>query len=348
MKTSLQFKAGAILIVALFSIIITFSGYQYFFTPNFLISDDVKDEYYLYIPQEADFKQVVDSLQKNEVLHDVLSFSFVAKIMKYQDHVKAGRYLIKRKSNNLEVVKKLKHGIQDPLNVTFNNVRTKSDLAEKISTRLEADPKEMLALLNDKEYVKKFGFDTNTIMSMFIPNTYEFFWTTSAKEIFERMQNEYEKFWNEERLSKAKALNLSPNQVMIVASIVEAETNMSDEKPTIAGVYLNRLEKNWLLQADPTVKFALNDFAIRRITYDHIKTDSPYNTYKYAGLPPGPINLPSITSIEAVLNREDHDFMFFVADPSSPGYHKFSESFRQHVASARKYRKDLDKRRIYQ
>jgi len=347
MKKSLQFKAGAILIVALFSIIITFSGYQYLFTPNFLIGDDVQDEYYLYIPREANFKTVTDSLQQNHVLHDILSFSFLAKILKYQDNVKPGRYKIRAKANNLEIVKKLKNGIQDPLNVTFNNIRTKQDLADKLSARLEPNAEQILALLSNQTYANSIGLDTNTIMSIFIPNTYEFFWTTTAEELFDRMHDEYKKFWNNERKEQARQLNLTPEQIIIVASIVEAETNMNQEKPRIAGVYLNRYYQNWLLQADPTVKFALKDFAIRRITFEHIKFDSPYNTYKYAGLPPGPINLPSITSIESVLKPEKHNYMFFVADPSRPGYHKFSENFQQHVNSAKKYRNELNKRKIY-
>lgn len=347
MKTSLQFKAGAILIGALVFIITTFSGYQYFFTSNFMIKEEAGKEYFLYIPEGATFRTVVDSLQKNNVLHDILSFSFVAKIMNYQEHIKPGRYLIKAHTNNLEVIKRLKRGMQTPLNLTFNNIRTKSDLAERLGSRLQPGPDQILALLHNEEYARSYGLDTNTIMTIFIPNTYELFWTITAEELFARMYKEYEKFWNDERREKAKTLGLTPEQVMIVASIVEAETNMNDEKPTIAGVYLNRLSKGWLLQADPTVKFALNDFAIRRITFEHIKADSPYNTYKYQGLPPGPINLPSITSIEAVLNYERHNYMFFVADLANPGYHKFSEDFRQHVNSARKYRNDLNKRNIF-
>jgi UPF0755 protein len=348
MKNNLQLKAGAILIIALLSITISFSGYQYLFTPNFLIGDDVQEEYYLYIPREATFRTVTDSLQKNNVLHEILSFSFMAKILKYQDNIKPGRYKIRAKASNLEVIKKLKNGIQDPLNVTFNNIRTKQDLAERLSARLESSAEQILAKLNNQDYAKSIGLDTNTIVSIFIPNTYEFFWTTSTDDLFERMHNEFKKFWNDERKEQARQLNLSLEQVIIIASIVEAETNMNIEKPTIAGVYLNRYYQNWLLQADPTVKFALKDFAIRRVTFEHIKFDSPYNTYKYVGLPPGPINLPSISSIESVLNPEKHKYMFFVADHTKPGYHKFSETFQQHVNSARKYRNDLNKRKIYQ
>lgn len=347
MKSSLQFKAGVILTIAILFITFSFYGYQVFFTPNFLVKKEHSANAYLYISKGSTFNSVVDSLIGNDIINDHLSFSFVAKVLKYQEAVKPGRYKIHRDANNIEIVKKLKSGNQAPLNLTFNNVRTKRDLAEILGNKLEPEPEELMGLLNDHEFAKNYGLDTNTIMALFIPNTYEFFWTASGEEIFERMHKEYQKFWNEERLEKAKKLGLTPEEVMTLASIVEAETNMNPEKPTIAGVYLNRLQKGWMLQADPTVKFALQDFAIRRITFDHIKCASPYNTYKYPGLPPGPINLPSIPSIEAVLNHEKHNYMFFVADHSSPGYHRFSENFQQHVAKARKYRNNLDKRKIY-
>jgi UPF0755 protein len=312
-----------------------------------MVKDGSAKEAYLYIPTGADFKTVVDSLEKNKIVHDNLSFSFVSKLLKYQENVKAGRYKIKAGSNNLDVIRKLKSGNQDPLNVTFNSVRTKEDLAVKLSAKLQPRSVELLKLLNDQIFAQKFNLDTNTIISLFIPNTYQFYWTVSAEEIFEKMHRENKKFWNEERLAKAKALGLSKEQVMIVASIVEAETNMNDEKPTIAGVYLNRFQQGWPLQADPTVKFALRDFAIKRILHVHQECDSPYNTYKYSGLPPGPINIPSISSIDAVLNCEKHDYMFFVADFTRPGYHKFTSDYRQHVNSANKYRRTLDKRQIF-
>jgi UPF0755 protein len=346
-KRSLQFKAGVILTVSILTITFTFYAYQLFFTPNFMVKDGSAKEAYLYIPTGADFKTVVDSLEKNKIVHDNLSFSFVSKLLKYQENVKAGRYKIKAGSNNLDVIRKLKSGNQDPLNVTFNSVRTKEDLAVKLSAKLQPRSVELLKLLNDQIFAQKFNLDTNTIISLFIPNTYQFYWTVSAEEIFEKMHRENKKFWNEERLAKAKALGLSKEQVMIVASIVEAETNMNDEKPTIAGVYLNRFQQGWPLQADPTVKFALRDFAIKRILHVHQECDSPYNTYKYSGLPPGPINIPSISSIDAVLNCEKHDYMFFVADFTRPGYHKFTSDYRQHVNSANKYRRTLDKRQIF-
>lgn len=343
-----NFKAGFILTSAILIITFTFYAYQIFFTPNLLIdADPEKEEAYLLIPHGANFKTVVDSLQKNHILNDILSFSLVAKLMKYQENVKPGRYKISGRTNNLTILKKLNRGDQDPLNVTINNVRTKKDLAERISGRLELSENEILKKLNDEKLAASFGLDTNSILVLFIPNTYEFFWTTSANELMERMHQEYKKFWNQDRRAKADSLGLKPKQVMILASIVEAETNQNGEKPTIAGVYVNRLKEGWPLQADPTVKFALQDFTIKRITTDHTKINSPYNTYKNSGLPPGPINLPSITSIEAILNHENHNYMFFVADLNNPGYHKFSKDYRSHVNSANKYRKSLDKRNIF-
>jgi UPF0755 protein len=347
MKNSPQLKAGVILTISILFITFSFTGYQYFFTPNLLVEDDSPKEAVLYIPRNAHFKQVVDSLMKSKILHDNLSFSFVSKVMKYQDNVKPGRYIIKENSTNLEVVKKLKRGDEDPLNVTFNNIRTKQELAEKLSQKLEPKAEDLLKLMNDTAFVSSFGFDTSSIVALFIPNTYEFFWTVSPKEVFERMNQESEKFWSGERDSLAKSLGLSRKEVMILASIVEAETNQDSEKPRIAGVYLNRYNQGWPLQADPTVKFALHDFSIRRVIKAHTEFDSPYNTYKYLGLPPGPINLPSIPSIDAVLNSENHDYMFFVADLNNPGYHKFSKDYRSHVNLANRYRKDLNKRNIF-
>lgn len=345
MKRS-QFKAGFILTIAILLITFSFYGYQIFFTQNFLIKDETAKEAYLYIPTNASFKQVVDSLQKNKIVHDHVYFGLVSKLMKYQENIKPGRYKIKKGDNNIDVVRKLRAGDQDPLNITFNNIRTKEDLAERLSLKLEVKHEDLLNKLYDTATAKKYGLDTATIMTMFIPNTYEFFWTASVDEVFERMHREHKNFWTEERLKKAEKLNLTPVQVTILASIVEAETNKDSEKATIAGVYLNRLNKGWLLQADPTVKYAVNDWAIRRVTFEHTKTDSPYNTYKYTGLPPGPITLPSIVSIDAVLNHEEHKYMFFVASPVNPGYHTFSETFSQHVKSAKQYHKHLNARKI--
>jgi UPF0755 protein len=200
--------------------------------------------------------------------------------------------------------------------------------------------------MRDANLVSQYGFDTTTILAMFIPNTYEMYWNTSAKKLFKKMHGEYKKFWTEERLQKAEALGLTPIQVSVLASIVEAETQQNSEKSRIAGVYLNRLKSGMPLQADPTVKFAVGDFAIKRILGGHTQTDSPYNTYKYTGLPPGPINLPSSVSIDAVLGAEKHKYFYFCASPTSPGFHDFSENYRDHINNANKYHTHLNNNKI--
>jgi UPF0755 protein len=318
--------------------------YQSFYTPNVQVQ---KGDFILYIPTGANFNTVKDSLEKNDVLHNVLSFAFVAKFMGYQEKVKPGRYLLQKNSSNLTAIRKLRSGQQEPMNFTFNNIRQKKDLAEKLGEKMELPAAEFLKVLNDPKIVGEYGFDTNTVFSMFIPNTYKVFWTMKPEEFMKKMNREYKKFWNEERLAKAKAAGLTPLQVSTIASIVEAETNKDSEKPRIAGVYINRLKTDMPLQADPTVKFALQDFTIKRVTQDHTKFDSPYNTYKYTGLPPGPINMPSTVSLDAVLNYEKHKFIYFCASPNEIGYHDFAENYRDHINNANRYRKYLDKQKIH-
>ena len=322
----------------------SYYAYQIFYTSNIQVE---KEDYYLYIPSGANFKTVMDSLEKNQVLYDKLSFAFVSQLVGYQDKVKPGRYLLPKNSTNLTVVRKLKSGLQEPLKLTFNNIRLKKDLAEKLAEKLEFSENDFLKLINNPDDVSKYGFDTNTIIAMFIPNTYQVFWNTSPEELMKKMNREYKKFWNKERLAKAQAAGFSPLQISIIASIVEAETNKDSEKPRIAGVYINRLRTGMPLQADPTVKFAVRDFSIKRVTQEHTAMESPYNTYKNTGLPPGPINMPSTTSLEAVLNYEKHKFIYFCASPNEIGYHDFAESYRDHVNNANRYRKFLDKQRIH-
>ena len=208
---------------------------------------------------------------------------------------------------------------------------------------IEADSADIAALLKDEETAKKYGFNKQTFCSMFIPNTYEFWWNTSAEEFVQRMADEYKKFWNDDRKAKANELGLSQSQVSTLASIVESETQKNDEKARIAGVYINRLKKDWLLQADPTVVFAAGDFTIKRILNKHLEINSPYNTYKYKGLPPGPICIPSTTSIDAVLNYEHHNYMYFCAKEDFSGYHNFATTNAQHEANARRYHDALRK-----
>jgi UPF0755 protein len=338
-----KLKLGLILYIGLAVFLSVFGlyAYQIFFQPNVAVRQPAPVAFY--VRPGASFEQVVDSLKTKTLLADEVSFRFVAKILKYQELVKPGRYLLPPNLTNLAAVRKLRSGAQDPVRVTFNNVRTKRDLAGKISRNLVADSAKFLALLNSPAETGKLGFDTTTILAMFLPNTYEMYWTVDEAELFKKMHKEYEKFWTAERKAKASAIGLSPLKVSILASIVEAETKKRDEAKRIAGLYMNRLLQNMHLQADPTVIYGLGDFGIRRLTFEHLQSDSPYNTYKYTGLPPGPINLPPIPALEAVLDYDRNKYLFMCAKDDFSGYHVFAETFEEHKVNAAKYRAALDR-----
>jgi len=321
----------------------SFYFYQILFSANFQYR---KGDRYLYIRKHADFKEVLDSLTKNEMIGDVKSFAFISKLVGYQERVKPGRYLIKGDRNNIQVIRLLKNGSQAPVKLTFNNIRLKEDLALNIGSKLSFSADTLYAYLSDPKVAARYGFDTVTFMSMFIPNTYEVYWDIEPKAFFDKMNKEYKKFWSAERLKKAKEIGFTPLQVSIIASIVEAETNQASEKRRIAGLYINRLTIDMPLQADPTVKFALRDFSIKRIYQGHTKIESPYNTYKYKGLPPGPIDLPSIASIDAVLSYERNKYLYFCASPTRIGFHDFTENYNDHVNNANRYRGYLDTEEI--
>lgn len=340
-------KLLLVLIIA-FSVLgisMTFYFYQVFFSPNVLLESE--QPVALRIPSNANYKYVANKLYEDQIISDAVSFGFVAKVLDYQELVKPGLYTIKPDMTNLELVRLLRSGDQTPVKITFNNVRTKEDLAEKITANLEIDSTQFLNMIQDSVYIRKFDFDEETIMSMFIPNTYEVWWNTSPEALFDRMYREYNDFWTDARKEKANKMGLSQKEVSTLASIVQAESQKSDERPRIAGVYLNRLRLNMPLQADPTLVFALGDFSLKRVLNIHKETESPYNTYKYAGLPPGPINLPDINSLDAVLNAEDHKYLYFCAKEDFSGYHAFATSLSQHNANARRYQAALNKARIF-
>lgn len=334
----------ALLFTGVMIISFTFYFYQVFFAANFLVGQD--RSYYLEIEKGTLFKDIVSKLNEENVLSDALSFSFVSKVLDYQDKVRSGRFLITPNSNNIDVVRKLRAGHQVPVKVTFNNVRTKRDLSEKVCKYLEMDPEELRSKLSDPDFCEKYGKDTFTIVNLFIPNTYEMYWQQTPGELCDRMQKEYQHFWNEVRKDKAAALNMKRDEVSILASIIQAETRWNDEKPKIAGVYLNRLKKEIALQADPTLVFATGDFSLKRVLNVHKKIDSPYNTYLYKGLPPGPINIPSIASIDAVLNAEEHNYYYFCAREDFSGYHNFASTIREHINNANRYQRALNRANI--
>jgi UPF0755 protein len=336
-----------VVVVIVFSVLLTsfsFYAYQLLYTPNVLVEQQARS--FIIRPGES-FEQVRNHLYEEGYINEAVSFSFLSKLLKYDENVKPGHYVIAGNMSNLEAIRLLRSGQQTALNVTFHNIRTKEVLAERLSQNLMAEKEEILRMMNDPAITASYGFDTLNIVSMFIPNTYEFFWTTSGEELFDRMHTEYQKFWTDERLQKAERLGLDPKEVSVLASIVQAETNKKDEMPRVAGVYLNRLNRNMLLQADPTLVFAAQDFSIKRVLDEHKAIDSPYNTYKYAGLPPGPINLPAGTTVDAVLNAEDHKYIFFCAKDDFSGYHNFAATYREHMKNARKWQRALNERKVY-
>lgn len=332
--------SGSVLTISM-----TFYFYQVFLSPNTL--QDRQESYFLKIPSGSVYSQVADQLYDEKIINDALSFSFVAKLLGYQELVKPGLYQVKPNMSNLDLVRMLRAGIQVPVKVTFNTIRTKEELAEKITANLEVSEEKLLELLQDSVYIRSLDFNEETILSLFIPNTYEFWWNTSAEGVFERMNQEYQKFWTEERKAKAAALGLSQKEVSTLASIVQAESQKSDERARIAGVYLNRLRAQMPLQADPTLVFALGDFTLKRVLNVHKEINSPYNTYLNQGLPPGPINLPDINSLDAVLNAETHEYLYFCAKEDFSGYHSFAVSYNEHLNNAKRYQQALNKANIY-
>ncbi len=300
----------------------------------------------LYIPTGADYAQVIELLDETHSIENKKSFDWVASKKDYPNNIRPGHYLIKNGMSNNQLVNMLRGGLQSPVKVTFNNIRDVDMLAGRIADQIEADSTSISNLLHNQQYINQLGFDSATIPALFLPDTYEFYWTTDAEGFVSRMFQEYNKFWNDERKQQAAAKNLTPIQVSTLASIVNKETNMSDEMPRVAGVYLNRLKNNWLLQADPTLVFAWKDFSIRRVLDSHKEIESPYNTYKYIGLPPGPICIPSLAAIKAVLNAEEHHYFYFCAREDFSGYHNFAKTLAEHNRNAAKYQQALNQKGI--
>jgi UPF0755 protein len=301
----------------------------------------------IYIPEGAVYKTAMDSIEAHLTIKNIKILEWVAEKKHYPKLVKPGRYIFVGDLSYMELINILRSGRQTPVKITFHNIRTLNELAGKAGGKIEADSSEIMAFLSDPSNYSDDGFTRENVISVFIPDTYEFFWNTSAKGFYSRMLKEYRKFWNEDRLAKAREKNLDQVEVAILASIIDDEVAKADEKPKIAGVYLNRLKRGIPLQACPTIKFALNDFTITRVLKKYLEVDSPYNTYKHNGFPPGPIGCPTVEGIDAVLNAEKHDFLFFAAKADFSGYHNFSRTLSEHNRYAAQYQKELNKRRIY-
>jgi len=314
------------------------------FSPSVVIENSKNN--YINIPTGSEYEDVRKIIADRGLVKNIEAFDWVAKRKNYNNFIHSGHYEFENGLNNNDLINLLRSGIQTPVNLIFNNIRSLERLSSIVAYQIEADSSEIIDLLLDEDYISQFKFSHETVMGAFIPNTYEFYWNTSASGFIERMVDEYEKFWTRERIDKAAAKSLTIKQVSILASIVDGETVRGTEKTRIAGVYLNRLTRGIRLQADPTIIFAIGDFSRNRVLKADLLVDSPYNTYRYSGLPPGPISVPSVSGIDAVLNAEDHSFLYFCARDDMSGYHHFSKSLREHNRYAQKYRQALNKLKI--
>ena len=339
-----NFLAVGLIIGSMLVSSFSFYFWQVVYTPNILIN---KEDLVFNIPTGANFKYVQNSLYDLGIVNDLVSFSFLSKLKRYDQSIKPGSYLLQADMSNKDAINMLRSGDQVPIKLTYSNARSLEVLASKIASYLEFDSATMISNLSNSNVASSYGFTKETFMCMFLPNTYEVYITDQPIAVLDRIYSAYKIFWNPERMAKAEALNLTPEEVIVLASIVDAETNQMDEAPTVAGVYINRLNKNIKLQADPTLIFAMGDYTIKRVLYEHMQVDSPYNTYKYAGLPPGPINLPSIAAIEAVLNYVKSDYLYFCANPDFTGNHIFARNLSQHNKNARLLHLALNKKKIY-
>lgn len=305
----------------------------------------IEKETYLYIDADDNIDSIYHKLTTQLQASSLTGMKLLVAVGGLEP-IHPGAYLLGNSANTLTTYRRLKAGIQTPVNLTLPSVRTVERLFKTVSQQLMTDSASLARLLTDSAYCAQIGYTKETLPCLFIPNTYEVYWTMSPETFIKRMQKEHDRFWNEERKSKAQSIGLTPEEVVTLASIVEEETANNAEKPIVAGLYINRLHANMPLQADPTVKFALQDFGLRRILHAHLEVNSPYNTYKNSGLPPGPIRIPSIQGIESVLNYTRHNYLYMCAKEDFSGTHNFAATFSQHQANARRYQQELNRRNI--
>ncbi len=337
---------GVFVTILFLLVVAAFIGYDYYKRVLYANVPEKLDTEYIHIPTNSSYEEVVSLLREEGFIKNESSFRWVAEQMEYKrDPMRSGRFKIKPGWNNYELVSHLRGGKQATTKVVLNNERLIEDVAGKVSRFIESDSFDILYLLKNEEFLEEVGYTKDNLMTLFIPNTYDFYWNTSPQQFVKRMIQEHQQFWEKDnRLQKAKNREMTSEEVYTLASIVEKETLQNSEKKRMAGVYLNRVEKNMLLQADPTCVFATRDFNTKRVTNYHLEFDSPYNTYLYTGLPPGPISMASISSIDAVLNAEDHNYLYFCAKGDGTGYHAFAKNLAAHNQNAARYRNNLRKR----
>lgn len=341
-----------ILVIILLLGVVAMGLFSYFVYNTLMVPNTnfKEDKVYVYVKSGSSYAEAFQEIK--QYLKDPEKFEIVARQKKYVQHVKAGRFVLTRDMTNLDIITALR-STNEPISLVFNNQDRLQNLAQRVSVQIEADSSSLMEAMTDSIFLSQNDFTAQTALNMYIPNKYQFYWNTSAKSFRDRMYKEYQSFWNDDRIAKAEALGLTPNEVQILASIVQKETARVDERNRVAGVYMNRLKRGMKLDADPTVIYALKNqqgvydtTTIKRVLYKDLEIESPYNTYLNVGLPPGPIAMPDISSIDAVLNYEDHNFIFFVADPENPGYHKFAQTHNQHINNKRAYTNWLRKMKI--
>lgn len=344
-----QSKGGTLkkfIIALVVIIIVALAGTGVFYYLRYFGPNVTDKQEYLYIHTGATYQNVYDSIRTKEIVKDTTTFNWAAQNMNYTTRVKPGRYHLHAGMSNRRLINMLASGTQEPVTVSFHNLRLKTQFAGFVSKKIEPDSLAILRLLDSAQYVQKFGFTTEDVYTMFLPNSYQMYWNTSPEKFFNRMYANYEKFWTPARKQQAAAINLTPVQVSILASIVDAEALHDDEMPRIAGLYLNRLNKGMKLQADPTVIFATGDFTIKRVLNKYLVNPSPYNTYQHTGLPPGPVMMPSVAAVKAVLNHETHNYLYMCAKEDFSGYHNYATNEADHRANARRFQQALDARNI--
>ncbi|MCR5269499.1 MAG: endolytic transglycosylase MltG [Prevotella sp.] len=336
-------KAKYYLWPAAISVLIIFGIIFYYFFCTFSKSNE---DQVVYVDADDTPDSVYTKLAAIANDSQLTGFRTLARHNGYEKNIRTGRYVITPSMNTFTVFRHMKNGQQQPMMLTIPEARTAELLAGRLSQKLMLDSLELVQALTSEEVCKKYGYDTATIVAMFVPNTYEVYWDMTLEKLMQRMQKEHDAFWTDERQKKAQRLGLTPNEVATLASIVDEETANTTEKPMIAGMYLNRLKTGMPLQADPTVKFALKDFNLKRIYHNHLSVESPYNTYAHIGLPPGPIKVASIKGIDAVLNRQVHDFLYMCANSDFSGTHVFARNYQEHLHNAALYAKALNERGI--
>lgn len=336
MKLSKKKVGGGIGALFVFGII---AVYLLFFIPN-------GEEQFgkLNISEDSSYETIMQDIKENGHVKNFFTFKIAAKILDFKGNIKKGKYTFTNNDNNFNIIRKLRRGQHFPVKFTFNNIRTKEQLVKKLDGKFLFERNELEALLNNSSFLSTFGLTPETAISIFIPNTYELYYDINAVQFFNSMFKQYKRFWNKKREKQAQTIGLTKTEVIILASIVEEENFKEQEKGLIAGLYINRLQKGMKLQADPTVKFALQDFNIKRITHNDLAVNSPYNTYLYTGLPPGPIRIPETSTIDSVLNYRRHDYLYMCAKEDFSGFHYFSKSYNEHLKNAAKYHKALNNR----